>query len=194
MGTYEKSHHGQRFPRGGTGAGNAWSVRHSRGHSAGGPHPGVLLVEDSPRTALSFENYLNKDYTSTICRIQFLFINKDWYIYDIFIDGYDYPLWTVAWDDVIPSTCWIVRIKKKNRHLDAIRYPLFLQICQFAFDANATLACVRGDAIQQIVLVKPSTLLNKVLKKKILVSRLSKNKWYKICVNISSWRTGFQVT
>lgn len=38
--------------------------------------------------------------------------------------------------------------------------------CQFAFDANGTLACVRGDAIQPIVLViKPSTLLNKVLKK-----------------------------
>lgn len=33
-----------------TGVGNAWSVHHGRGHSAGGPHPGVLLVEDSPRT------------------------------------------------------------------------------------------------------------------------------------------------
>lgn len=43
---------------------------------------------------------------------------------------------------------------------------LFFFACQFAFDANGTLACVRGDAIQPIVLViKPSTLLNKVLKK-----------------------------
>lgn len=50
VGTYGESNHGQRSPRGReTGEGNAWSVHHGRGHSAGGPHPGVLLVEDSPQ-------------------------------------------------------------------------------------------------------------------------------------------------
>lgn len=51
VGTYGESHHDQRSPRGReTGVGNAWSVHYGRGHSAGGPHPGVLLVEVFPRT------------------------------------------------------------------------------------------------------------------------------------------------